>query len=277
MKKIQIAKNTIQETLIVPLYARKIGRKHFSHILDDPYAEKIMQQLDYDFSHLDKKQDSLVYQFGALEGILRSRDILCEMEVYLAAHPYASVVNLGCGLDPTPLFGDNGKIKLYNIDRPDVIAIRNTVLPPMSREANIAADLNDDTWLEQIDASHGVFLFATGVFMYMEKKDVRRLFLRLKKAFPSGCLVFDTVNKFAVKILMKKTLENMDIYGVDGMFYSNQPTNDLKWADDTELSVRRYMTGYVDLKRVRIPPLLRWVAHFFDWAFKMNICKINWG
>lgn len=276
MGKISIKKNTVQETLIIPLYARKLGNEFFPHLLQDPYADAAASRLDYDFSALDKGKHSFLWKFGALEGILRSKDILCEMQEYVSSHPDAAIVNMGCGLDRTPLLGDNGKIKLYNIDKKDVIAIRNDVLPPIDREINIAADLHSDSWMDRLDASCGIFLFAAGVFMYFREEEVRRLVLRLKASFPHGCLVFDTVGKLAVKVLMKKTLEKMGITSINGIFCCNNPLHDLRWDDGINLSVRKYLTGYVDLKQEGVPPHLRGMASLFDWLFRMNICRMTW-
>ncbi len=277
MKTIPIAKHTVQETLMLPLYARKLGSELFPHILTDPFASSIISRLDYDFSTLDRKKDSLIWQFGALAGLLRSKAILCEMQEYLTVHPYASVINMGCGLDPTPLLGDNGKMKLYNIDKKDVIAMRHTVLPPMDREINIAADLHDDTWIHSIDASQGTFLWAAGVFVYFEKDTVRQLVLKIKEAFPHSCLVFDTLGKAAVTILMKKTLETMGIHGIDGMFYSNSPAKDLQWSSDIEISVRNYLTDYVDLKTNGVRPLFRCTAVLFARLFNIHLCRMRWS
>ena len=276
MDKIPIEKNTVQETLIIPLYARKLGNELFPNLLRDPYADEITGRLDYDFSSLDRKKNSLGWKFGALEGILRSKDILYEMQEYLSSHPEAAVVNMGCGLDQTPLLIDNGKMKLYNIDQEDVIAIRNVLLPPIDRETNIAADLTDIAWNHRIDASRGIFLFAAGVFMYLKKKDVYQLILSLKNTFPHGCLVFDTVGEFAIKMLMKRTLENMGIQGIDGIFFCNNPLYELRWDNEIKLSVRKYLTGYVDLAQEGIPPYLRWLSALFDRMFRMNICRIVW-
>lgn len=67
-------------------------------------------------------------------------------------------------------------MNLYNIDRKDIISIRNSLLPPIGREINIAADLNDDTWTQYIHVFQGVFLFAAGVFMYLREKRYINLF-----------------------------------------------------------------------------------------------------
>ena len=75
---------------------------------------------------------------------------------------------------------------------------------------------------------------------------------------------------------MKKTLKQMGIYGINGMFYCNNPLKDLTWDKDSNVSVRKYLTGYVDLKQEGVPPHLRGMAYLFDWLFRMNICKMVW-
>ena len=44
-----IEKNTVQETLIIPLYGRKVCSEHFPGLFKDPEAERICGMLDYDF------------------------------------------------------------------------------------------------------------------------------------------------------------------------------------------------------------------------------------
>ena len=55
MEKIKIEKNTVQETLIIPLYGRKMCSEKFSALYTDIYAKKLCDRLDYDFSELEKK------------------------------------------------------------------------------------------------------------------------------------------------------------------------------------------------------------------------------
>lgn len=85
------------------------------------------------------------------------------MRDYLKTHPNAAIVNLGCGLDDTGHRCDNGTCKVYNVDFPDVIAVRNQMLPPRKREENIPCDLNDTSWFEKIDAKDGAVFFAAGI------------------------------------------------------------------------------------------------------------------
>lgn len=265
----------MQETLIIPLYARKLGNELFPHILLDPYADDVIRHLNYDFSALDKKKGSFVWKFGALEGILRSKAILYEMQDYLSSHPDAAVVNMGCGLDQTPRLGDNGRMNLYNIDRKDIISIRNSLLPPIGREINIAADLMMILGLNTLMYFKEFSCLQPECLCISEKRGTST-YSEAKGAFPHGCLVFDTIGSFGIKVLMKRTLKTMGIHGIKGMFYCNNPLHDLRLDDDIKVSVRKYLTGYVDLKKEGISPLLRGMAYLFDWVFRMNICQIIW-
>ena len=129
MKKYHIEKNTVQETLIIPLYGRKVCSDHFPQLFRDPEAERICGMLDYDFAVNGKKMETTAGLFGALEVAQRQYDLGCEVKEYLEDHPEAAVVNLGCGLDDTFRKCENGRCLGYNIDMPDVTAIRNELLP----------------------------------------------------------------------------------------------------------------------------------------------------
>ena len=92
-------------------------------------------------------------QFGFLEAAMRQNDLAWEVRDYLREHPNAAVVNLGCGLDDTGCSCDNGSCRIYNLDFPGVIAVRDALLPAGEREENIACDLNDTTWFRLVAAS----------------------------------------------------------------------------------------------------------------------------
>ena len=50
-----IEKNTVQETLVIPLYGRKVCSEHFPDLFKDPEAERICGMLDYDFAEKGKR------------------------------------------------------------------------------------------------------------------------------------------------------------------------------------------------------------------------------
>ena len=186
-----IEKNTVQETLIIPLYGRKMCSKLYPNLFRDETAIRLMKEINYDFSDLSKKSKSLMQRFGFLEVAMRQNDLAIEVRDYLKTHPNAAIVNLGCGLDDTGHRCDNGTCKVYNVDFPDVIAVRNQMLPPRKREENIPCDLNDTSWFEKIDAKDGAVFFAAGVFYYFLNDQVKALVQAMAEAFPGGKMVFD--------------------------------------------------------------------------------------
>lgn len=52
--RLHIEKNTIQETLIIPLYARKLCTQIFPSVYSNPEAAELIAGLDYDFSEIEK-------------------------------------------------------------------------------------------------------------------------------------------------------------------------------------------------------------------------------
>jgi len=127
--KYKIEKNTVQETLVIPLYGRKMCSRLYPSLYRDETAIQLIDQLDYDFSVLEKKSGSLMQRFGFLECAMRQNDLAFEVRDYLKTHPNAAVVNLGCGLDGTGRACDNGSCKIYNLDFPEVIRVRDELLP----------------------------------------------------------------------------------------------------------------------------------------------------
>ena len=109
--KYKIERNTVQETLILPLYSRKLCSELYPNLYRDETAVRLIDQIDYDFSVAEKNSRSLMQRFGALEVAMRQCDLAWEVRDYLKTHPCAAVVNLGCGLDNTGRACDNGRCK----------------------------------------------------------------------------------------------------------------------------------------------------------------------
>lgn len=275
MEKIKIKKNTIQETLILPLYGRNMCSQKFSTLYNDVYAKQLCDQLDYDFSALENKHNSFFYEFGLLEVAMRQLDLQWEIKQYLKKYPAATIVNLGCGLDETGKLCDNGQCRIVNIDFPDVIDVRNQLIKTHERETNIACDLKNDSWMEHIDSSKGVIFFAAGVFYYFKMDEVKTIITKLSQRYKGGCLVFDSVGKTGLKLMMSKVIKNMNIKNVEGLFYLNHPTKDLSWSDEMNVSSKGYMLGYNDMKHPKIRFSHRLLAWIGDHLLKMSINKIQ--
>ena len=278
MDKYKIEKNTVQETLVIPLYGRRLCSRMFPPLFQDESAAELMERIDYDFSELEKQSNSLMQVFGALEVAMRQSDLAWEVGDYLKAHPKAAVINLGCGLDNTGRACDNGSCKIYNIDLPDVIALRNQLLPAGERERNLALDLNDPAWMDAIDAdpADGTVLFAAGVFYYFTTKQVQRLVISMAERFPGGRLVFDGAGKTSVKLMLKTWVKQAGIKDVGAYFSIKDAKEELElWSPLLSVSSRGYMQGYRKLEGPGVKPIHRLLAKIADGPLHLQIVRVK--
>ena len=272
--KYHIEKNTVQETLIIPLFGRLVCSEHFPELFSDPEAKRICDSLDYDFAEKRKKMESAAGLFGALEVAQRQYDLRCETEAYLKDHPKAAVVNLGCGLDDTFSKVDNGQCRGYNIDFPDVIKVRNELLPAGEREMNLACDLNDHSWMDQIDAGNGVVFIAAGVFYYFRTEDVKKLFRAMAEHFPGGVLAFDSCNERGAKLMRKTWLREAGITDVSAFFSLEDEAELRGWSKlFSSVTARSYMRGYRDIYK-NVGAFHKLMIRFCDRLVRMEIVKI---
>ena len=276
--KYHIENNTIQETLVIPLYARALCTRRFPHLFADPLSVELLEQMDYDFSTLEQVSGGLMQTFGAMEAAMRQNDLAWEVKDYLRDHPRAAVVNLGCGLDQTGRSCDNGQCRIYNIDLPDVMAVREALLPVGEREKNLAANLNDLSWFDAIDtpAEGGAVFFAAGVFYYFPTEQVRALCTAMARRFPGGRLVFDAAGPAAVKLMLKTWVKQAGIRDVGAYFSVRDPARELSpWTDRIAVSSRGYMQGYQKLRGPGIRPVHRLLARLADGPLKLQIVRIE--
>lgn len=275
-ERIQIQPGTAQETLIIPFYARKKCSDKFPELYSDPAASEICSKLDYDFSRLDRKYDTALYEFGALEGAVRQLDMMYEINNYLSNHPNASIVCLGCGLDLDPRRCGSQQNKIFNVDFPDVIATREKLAGTDQRETNIASDLTDLSWMDQIDAHKGAVFYAAGVFHYLKKEDVRTIILKMTEFFPGCRLVFDTVGTLSYKLMMRVVLKRHGMSDFGNLFYTNNAVQELStWSDKITVSSKGYMLGYYSLNSPGIRGIHRLLAHMTDKIMHMQIVKVE--
>lgn len=274
--KYKIEKNTVQETLIIPMYGRKMCSEIFPKLFRDETAIRLIDEIEYDFSELAEKSESIMQQFGFLEVAMRQNDLAFEVRDYLKSHPNAAVVNLGCGLDNTGRNCDNGSCKIYNLDFPDVIAVRNELLPPGEREENIGCDLNNTDWFDKINAADGVVFFAAGVFYYFLTDQVKALVKAMAETFPDGKLVFDAAGKAAVKLMLKTWIKSAKIQDVGAYFAVSDAKDELSaWAPNIAVSSRGYMLGYQSLDDPSVKGFYKFLAKIGDGMMKMQIVRID--
>lgn len=246
--KYKIEKGSVQETLLIPLYGRKMAMDLYPDLFADKECQSLLESIDFDVPPVS----GIKAKIGALMAATRQFDMAEVCRNYLKDHPKAVAVNLGCGLDTTFYQMDNGTAKGYNLDFPDVIRARNALLPSGEREYNVACNLNDISWFDSIDfkPEDGAVFFASGVFYYFKAEAVRRLFTAMAEHFPGGKLVFDATNAKGLKNMLKTWLEPARMKDV-GLYFSVEDESELlSWSDRFASVIRKgYMTGYRPLDK----------------------------
>lgn len=190
-KKIEIEKDTIMETLVMPLYGRAICSEKYPDSFQDPGAEEVIKKIDYDFSGLKYPQHTIVVW------AMRKRFMCDRIKLYLREHPNATIVNLGCGTDEIFSLIDNGSCRLINLDLPDVIEARRKLMDLREREKNVEMDAFNTRWFEEVETrpEDGLFVISGGMLMYFTEEKIRPLFCELAKRFPDGGICFDAENQ----------------------------------------------------------------------------------
>lgn len=181
---------------------------------------------------------------------------------------------MGCGLDQTGRACDNGTCHIYNIDMADIIAAREELVPAGERERNIAGDLNDHAWMNEVDGSNGAIFFAAGVFHYLTEVQARALVNALAIRFPGCRIVFDVMGKLG-KRLMRKTFKNFGMENYDECLYVEDPAMLDGWCPTATVSTRGYMLGYHEMDDPNVTGLHRALARLCDGVVKMRIVRMD--
>ncbi|KAI8944260.1 S-adenosyl-L-methionine-dependent methyltransferase [Xylaria longipes] len=188
-EKINVTLKGVAETLLIPLLGRAADATTQSPILGDPYAQGVMEKLDYDFGKLPMPPTH------AAAVALRTRFYDRWTAAFLATYPHATVLHLACGLDSRhQRVGWGPDARWIDIDLPEVVALRRQVLP-VSLDGQdyrlLSADVTDDAWLEEIPTDWPVVVVMEGLLSYLEPAHATGLLKRLVERLKKGELHFD--------------------------------------------------------------------------------------
>jgi O-methyltransferase involved in polyketide biosynthesis len=181
-------------------------------LLVDEKAGEIVASMDYDFGAFEKNIDQLT----RAAWIARSRYFDAELRAYQEAHPGCSVINIGCGLDTTYDRVRDGASAWYELDLPDVIALRKHYIHEATDRTFIAASVFDQNWRDAIMNKKDVMILFAGVLYYFEEERVRDLFGDFSERFEAVDIIFDYCSKMGKDVTNKKVI---DAGGMDKSAY----------------------------------------------------------
>ena len=190
---IKIDLGGVQETLMLPLWARAREAEKENPVVNDPWAKKIMERIDYDFSRIEESH------MADNQGVwaIRAYNFDNIVKAFLAENSGAVVVNFGAGLETTFQRVDEGTVRWINMDLPDVVALRRKLIPDSEREMTIAKSIFDFTWIDDISRwtkGSSIMFMAAGVLCYFEAREMEILFRKLAETYPSSHVIFDSMS-----------------------------------------------------------------------------------
>ncbi len=191
-----------KETMLMTLSGRAIQSQWKDPILRDPWAEEAMQHIDYDIASQYKGVGtwSMWKDIGCIVIATRAATIDMLTNRYLADHPDAVALHVGCGMDSRAFrVNPPASVAWYDVDYPDVIDLRRQLFPERAAYSLIGAPLDDLRWLDEVPRDRPGLFIAEGVLHYLREAEVKALLNAVVAHFPAGQMMFDICNTFIVK------------------------------------------------------------------------------
>lgn len=191
----------VPETMLQTLFARAAHSQKREHMFYDEKAIEIVKRLDYDFSKAEKD--------AAMSSGVIARTILLDQMVssFLRENPDGTVVNIACGLDTRFYRLDNGQVRWYNLDLPEVIGIRQRFLNEEGRVSTIAKSAMDERWAAEIeDPKSKVLVVIEGLVMYLTEADVKKILSIICGRFEHGEIIMETMNPFIMRHMKERSI-----------------------------------------------------------------------
>jgi O-methyltransferase involved in polyketide biosynthesis len=234
----QIELESVQETLLLPLWGRAVESKKQKPKLIDPKAVEIINSINYDFTIIGKNVNKL----SMASWIARSIYFDQKIKQFIKMNEDATIVNIGCGLDTTYDRIDNGKIQWIDLDLPDVINLRRKYIKETERRLFIADSILNDEWCKQIkNKKHTMFMIA-GVLYYFTKEEVTTIFYNFKKQVPGVEVLFDYSSPKGIEVANKKVIDKGGMskasylkWGIEDIHELERNNEDIKVLDDMKM------------------------------------------
>ncbi|MCU9532940.1 class I SAM-dependent methyltransferase [Streptococcus sp. CSL10205-OR2] len=184
----------VMETMLITLDVRARDYHSDNSILNDKKSAEMIEKIDYDFSKLENDMKNY---YGILS---RAKVMDDEISKFIKQYPTCHIVSIGSGLDTRFNRLDNGKIHWYDLDFPDVIAIRKQFFEESDRVTFIPKSATDPSWVDEIHPNgEKLLIISEGVIMYFKPEEVKFFLNLLTDHFDEFVLHLDCTPKAVVK------------------------------------------------------------------------------
>ncbi|MEI2300042.1 class I SAM-dependent methyltransferase [Ensifer sp. MJa1] len=245
----------VRETLLITLRAKAAESALPDSLLRDRFAADLLRRLDGKAKTPDVGHDMTI-------GIAMRAYMLDRWtRAFIDRHPDAAVLNLGCGLDTRILRLDpSSSIAWFDVDFPDVIALRRRLFPERAGCTMIASSITERSWIDEIPSDRPAIVVAEGVLPYLSGQDVLDLLRRLTTCLSGGEIVFDAYSHLGIELL--RFNPSLRATGAE-----------LRWGIEDARALERDVAGLTLLEDIhnydagqiaRMSPVARVAIHFFS-------------
>jgi O-methyltransferase involved in polyketide biosynthesis len=189
-----------QESLFLTLGGRALDSRLPSPFLGDTMADDIITQVGYDLGRFPALTTKLVDPRSRVFDIaVRAKTLDDLVRRFISDHPDAVVLDLGAGLDGRVFRVDPPPtVAWYDIDFPEVIALRARLIPPHPNARNVGVDVTDPDWLNAVPTSRPAMIVADGLIAFLAQDGFVSLLNRLVHHLPGGELAFNLYTRYAI-------------------------------------------------------------------------------
>jgi methyltransferase (TIGR00027 family) len=189
-----------QESLFLTLCSRALDSRLPRPFLGDTMADDIIATIGYDLEKFPQLTTNLLDRRSRVfDAAVRAKVLDEVVGRFVLRQPEAIVLDLGAGLD-SRMFRVNPPptVDWYDIDFPEVIALRRQLLPQPANAHNVGADLTDPHWLQDVPRDRPAMMVADGLVLFLQQDDVVSLLNRLTAHFPGGELALNAYTTWAI-------------------------------------------------------------------------------
>jgi O-methyltransferase involved in polyketide biosynthesis len=227
---------SIANTLFIPLAARIFASKKFPEYF---YDEKSLSMEKYIPDNNIQKNSS---EYSFMASVARYYNMDDMVKSFISKHGKCNIVYLGAGLETAYYRLNNQNIMFYEVDLPEVIDIRRSILGEHENEILVSCDIFDTSWTNNINKFLPSLLIVSGVFQYFKEDKVMQFITDIRANFKDVELIFDATNETGIKYASKyvKKTGNTDALMY---FYVNDSVDFARKTDAILIEERAFFTA----------------------------------
>jgi O-methyltransferase involved in polyketide biosynthesis len=241
-----------KETLLIALYGKALESRRPDSVLGDRFADEATKRIDYNFARLKIDRNMGV-------GLaLRAKTLDDWVRAFLANHPNAVVLHLGCGLDTRVFRIDPpAGTEWLDVDFPEVVELRRRLYPFRENCRLIATSVTEADWLARVPRDRPAIVVAEGLTPYLTAYEGAQLFSRLVGHLRAGGeLVCDAYSDLGLKFV--RQIPSFRVTGAEVHWAINDPRDLERAVSGLELveNIPAYRPEHIG----RMDWSARWIA-----------------